>query len=55
VALTSDARATISTPRRIHMAILKVARLGHPVLRQVAEPIDVDAIRSWRPSGWWTT
>ena len=28
------------------MAILKVARLGHPVLRQVAEPIDVDAIRS---------
>ncbi len=28
------------------MAILKVARLGHPVLRQVAEPIDVDAICS---------
>jgi len=28
------------------MAILKVARLGHPVLRQVAEPIDVDGIRS---------
>ena len=27
------------------MAILKVARLGHPVLRQVAEPIDVEAIR----------
>ena len=28
------------------MAILKVARLGHPVLRQMAEPIAVDAIRS---------
>jgi peptide deformylase len=28
------------------MAILKVARLGHPVLRQVAEPIDVEDIRS---------
>jgi peptide deformylase len=28
------------------MAILKVARLGHPVLRQVARPIPVDAIRS---------
>jgi peptide deformylase len=28
------------------MAILKVARLGHPVLRQVAEPVPVDAIRS---------
>jgi peptide deformylase len=28
------------------MAILKVARLGHPVLRQQAQPIPVDAIRS---------
>ena len=28
------------------MAILKVARLGHPVLRQKAEPVPVDAIRS---------
>ncbi|PYN12093.1 MAG: peptide deformylase [Candidatus Rokuibacteriota bacterium] len=28
------------------MAILKVARLGHPVLRQVAEPVPVDAIRA---------
>ncbi|PYM80448.1 MAG: peptide deformylase, partial [Candidatus Rokuibacteriota bacterium] len=28
------------------MAILKVARLGHPVLRQVAEPVATDAIRS---------
>jgi peptide deformylase len=28
------------------MAILKVARLGHPVLRQVAEPVDLDTIRS---------
>lgn len=28
------------------MAILKVARLGHPVLRQIARPVPVDAIRS---------
>jgi len=28
------------------MAILKVARLGHPALRQVARPLDADAIRS---------
>jgi peptide deformylase len=28
------------------MAILKVARLGHPVLRQVAGPVAVDKIRS---------
>ena len=28
------------------MAILKVARLGHPVLRQKAQPIPVDAVRS---------
>ena len=28
------------------MAILKVARLGHPVLRQKAEPVPVDEIRS---------
>lgn len=28
------------------MAILKVARLGHPALRQVAAPVDVAAIRS---------
>lgn len=28
------------------MAILKVARLGHPVLREVARPVLVDAIRS---------
>jgi peptide deformylase len=28
------------------MAILKVARLGHPVLRQVARPLSVDRIRS---------
>jgi peptide deformylase len=28
------------------MAILKVARLGHPVLRQVAHPVPIDAIRS---------
>jgi peptide deformylase len=28
------------------MAILKVARLGHPVLRQVAQPVPVERIRS---------
>ena len=28
------------------MAILKVARLGHPVLRQVARPVPIDAIQS---------
>ncbi len=28
------------------MAILKVARLGHPVLRQQAQPLTVDEIRS---------
>ena len=28
------------------MAILKVARLGHPVLRQPAQPLSVDEIRS---------
>ena len=28
------------------MAILKVARLGHPVLRQVARPVPIEAIRS---------
>ncbi|HUG37444.1 MAG TPA: peptide deformylase [Candidatus Limnocylindrales bacterium] len=28
------------------MAILKVARLGHPVLRQLAEPVPVGEIRS---------
>jgi len=28
------------------MAILKVARLGHPVLRQVAEPVSPEAITS---------
>jgi peptide deformylase len=28
------------------MAILKVARLGHPVLRQPAQPVPVDEIRS---------
>lgn len=28
------------------MAILKIARLGHPVLRQVADPIDPDAVTS---------
>ena len=28
------------------MAILKVARLGHPVLRQKAQPVPVDGIRS---------
>jgi peptide deformylase len=28
------------------MAILKVARLGHPVLRQQAQPVPVDQIRS---------
>ena len=28
------------------MAILKVARLGHPILRQVAEPVSPEAIRS---------
>jgi peptide deformylase len=28
------------------MAILKVARLGHPVLRQKAEPVPLDEIRS---------
>jgi len=28
------------------MAILKVARLGHPVLRQIAEPVDPAAIAS---------
>src|SRR6266566_2210193 len=28
------------------MAILKIARLGHPVLRQRAEPVDPGAVRS---------
>src|SRR5437773_12404131 len=28
------------------MAILKVARLGHPVLRQVAKPVPPEEIRS---------
>jgi len=28
------------------MAILKVARLGHPVLRQKAQPLSVEQIRS---------
>ena len=28
------------------MAILKVARLGHPVLREIAEPVAVEIIRS---------
>jgi peptide deformylase len=28
------------------MAILKVARLGHPILRRVAEPVSPEAIRS---------
>src|SRR5688572_8049197 len=28
------------------MAILNVARLGHPVLRQVAEPVPPEAVRS---------
>jgi peptide deformylase len=28
------------------MAILKVARLGHPVLRKIAEPVPVKQIRS---------
>jgi peptide deformylase len=28
------------------MAILKVARLGHPVLRQAAQPVPIEAIRS---------
>ena len=28
------------------MAILKVARLGHPVLREKARPVPVDEIRS---------
>src|SRR5947199_9999039 len=28
------------------MAILKVARLGHPILRQVAKPVPPDEIRS---------
>ncbi|HMH51404.1 MAG TPA: peptide deformylase [Candidatus Acidoferrum sp.] len=28
------------------MAILKVARLGHPVLRQIAQPVPVEMIRS---------
>ena len=28
------------------MAILKVARLGHPVLRQIAQPIPLEMIRS---------
>jgi peptide deformylase len=37
-----DAHATISSV----MAILKVARLGHPVLRRTANPVAVDEIRS---------
>jgi len=28
------------------MAVLKVARLGHPILRQVSEPVSPEAIRS---------
>ena len=30
------------------MAILKVARLGHPVLRKIAEPLDLDRIQDER-------
>ena len=33
------------------MAVLKVAHLGHPVLRQVAEPVPPDAIRAPESSG----
>ena len=33
------------------MAILKVARLGHPVLRQIAEPVSPEAIAARRSSG----
>ena len=32
--------------QRRPMAVLKVAHLGHPVLRQVAEPVALEAIRS---------
>ena len=28
------------------MAVLKIARLGHPILRQVAEPVSPEAIRA---------
>jgi peptide deformylase len=28
------------------MAVLKVARLGHPILRQIAEPVSPEAIRA---------
>ena len=28
------------------MAVLKIAHLGHPILRQVAEPVSPEAIRS---------
>jgi hypothetical protein len=28
------------------MAILKVARLGHPVLRKIADPVSPEAITS---------
>src|SRR6266508_3028511 len=41
-ALSRDVRATLLCV----MAILKVARLGHPVLRQKAQPVPVDDIRS---------
>jgi peptide deformylase len=33
------------------MAILKVARLGHPVLRQVAHPVELERIRSAEVQG----
>jgi peptide deformylase len=41
--LACDSRADLEHEG---MAILKVARLGHPILRQVAEPVSPEAIRS---------
>src|SRR5258705_2983166 len=40
------AYATIRPREEIGMAILKVARLGHPVLRKVAAPVPIGEIRS---------
>ena len=40
------AYATIRPREEIGMAILKVARLGHPVLRKVAAPVPVSEIGS---------
>lgn len=39
-------KARLGSVNRKRMAILKVARLGHPVLRQIAEPVPLEEIPS---------